>query len=116
MMSLRRSRSTGELVRSTGSSRSPSPSPSRIFASASAELDPGSQSTNFSPISPCAPMWHLASVFHGVNPSSSMRSVTAAFFSDVMSRSLITPTGTPATFTSSPGTSVEALSKIARTK
>jgi hypothetical protein len=85
-------------------------------ASGSAELDPGSQSTNFSPISPCEPILHLASVFQGMNPASSMRSVTAAFLSGVTSRSLITPTGTPATFTSSPATSVEALSKIARTK
>ena len=116
MMSFRRSRSTGELVRSIGSSRSPSPSPLSMRASAGAELEPGWQSTNFSPIRPCAPILQFASRFQGMKPLSSMRSVTAAFLSTVTSRSEITPTGTPATFTSSPGTSVEALSKIARTK
>ena len=85
-------------------------------ASGCAELEPGWQSTNFSPIRPCEPILHLASLFQGMKPSSSMRSVTAAFLSGVTSRSEITPTGTPATFTSSPATSVEALSKIARTK
>jgi hypothetical protein len=45
-----------------------------------------------------------------------MRRVTAAFWSSVTSMSEITPTGAPAIFTSSSGTSVEALSKMARTK
>ena len=58
----------------------------------------------------------LASVFHGTKFVSSMRSVTAACLSSVTFRSEITPTATPATFTSSPTTSVDALSKIARTK
>ena len=57
----------------------------------------------------------LASVLKGVNVSSSMRSVTAALLSSVTSISETTPTGAPAIFTSSPATSVDALSKIART-
>jgi hypothetical protein len=85
-------------------------------ASGSAARDPGSQSTNFSPMRPWEPTSQEASAFQGTNRSSSIRSVTAAFLSAVTSRSLITPTGTPATFTSSPDTSVDALSKIARTK
>ena len=115
MTLLTRSRSTGELVRATGSRCSPSASPSSISASGRAEVDPGSQSTNFSPISPCEPISHVASRFHGTKPVSSIRSVTAALLSCVTFRSEITPTGTPATFTSSPATSVDALSKIART-
>ena len=57
-----------------------------------------------------------ASALKGVKSSLSMRSVTAALLSSVTSMSSITPTGTPAIFTSSPGTIVDALSKIARTK
>ena len=77
---------------------------------------PGSHSTKRSPIRPCSRITQLASCLNGVNASSSIRSVTAALFSSVTSISDTTPTGTPATFTSSPATSVEALSKIARTK
>ena len=110
-----RSRSTGALVLATGSSRSPLPSPSSISRSGSASGVPGSHSTNFSPISPWAPIEQEASAFQGTKSVLSMRRVTAAFSSSVTSRSLICPTGTPAIFTSSPGTIVEALSKIART-
>ena len=111
-----RSRSTGELVCSSGRRRSPFPSPSSIRASGSADADPGWQSTNFSPIRPCEPTSHSASCFHGTKSVSSIRIVIAALLSSVTFRSLIAPTGTPATFTSSPATSVDALSKIARTK
>ena len=86
------------------------PSPCWIFESCGACAEPGWQSTNFSPMRPCEPILQLASAFHGVKLVSSMRSVTAAFLSSVTSRSEITPTGTPATFTSSPTTSVDALS------
>ena len=58
----------------------------------------------------------LASALNGVKSSLSIWSVIAALLSSVTSMSETTPTGTPATFTSSPGTIVEALSKIARTK
>ena len=54
---------------------------------------PGSHSTNFSPIRPCEPIVQLASCLKGVKPSSSIRSVTAAFLSSVTSMSVITPTG-----------------------
>ena len=91
------------------------PSPSSIRGSGRAELVPGWQSTNFSPIRPCAPILHRASCFHGVKSVLSIRRVSAAFLSGVTSRSVITPTGTPATFTSSPWTSVDALSNTART-
>ena len=117
MMSLSRSRSTGELV--LLHRQQPLALAVALVGSSPAatrRLEPGWQSTNFSPISPCAPILHSASAFQGMKPSSSIRSVTAAFLSGVTSRSEITPTGTPATFTSSPCTSVEALSKIARTK
>ncbi len=116
-MLLIRSRSTGELVFSTGRRRSPSPSPSSISRARGAPAVPGSHSTNFSPISPCEPIVQLASSFHGVKSVSSMRSVTAAFLSSrhvQVARSR--RPATPATFTSSPATSVDALSKIARTK
>ena len=110
------SRSTGELLFSTGSSRSPSPSPSSIVLSAWAEVDPGSHSTNFSPISDCGRIVQPASLLQGVKSSLSMRSVTAAFSSSVTSSVSTAPTTAPAIFTSSPGTSDDALSKIARTK
>ena len=103
-------------MRSTGSSRSPSPSPSFSFRSAGSELEPGSHSTNFSPISDCGLIVQWASDFQGVKSSSSMRSVTAAFLPGATSSESTTPTGAPAIFTSSPGTSEAALSKIARTK
>jgi hypothetical protein len=102
-------------VCSTDRSRAPSPSPCSIRGSGLAPLEPGSQSTNFSPIRPWEPILQRASSFHGTNAVLSMRMVTAAFLSGVTSIPVITPTGTPATFTSSPFTSVEALSKIART-
>ena len=92
-MLLIRSRSTGELVFATGSSRSPSPSPSSISCSGSASGVPGLHSTNFSPISDCGRMAQEASAFQGVKSSSSIRSVTAAFLSSVTSRSEITTHG-----------------------
>ncbi len=116
MMLLIRSMSTGELVRSSGSRRSPSPGPRRSRSSGSAEAEPGSHSTNFSPMSDCGRIVHSASAFQGVNSSSSIRRTRAAFSSSVTSSCDTTPTGTPATFTSSPSTMLEALSKIARTK
>ena len=116
MMSLSRSRSTGELVFCTDRSRSPSPSPLSIRFSGAAELEPGSHSTNFSPISDWGRIVQFASALNGVKSSSSIRSVTAAFSSSVTSRPSTTPTGTPATLTSSPWTRLAALSKVARTK
>ena len=83
--------------------------------SAGASVEPGSHSTNFSPIRPWARIVQEASAFQGVKFSSSIRSVTAACSSSVTFMSLTTPTGTPAIFTSSPCTIVDALSKIART-
>ena len=77
---------------------------------------PGSHSTNFSPISDCGRIVQPASLLQGVKSSLSMRSVTAAFSSSVTSSESTAPTTAPAIFTSSPGTSDDALSKIARTK
>ena len=61
-------------------------------------------------------MVQLASWRQGAKSSSSMRRVTAAFLPGATSRPSTTPTTAPAIFTSSPTTSDEALSKIARTK
>ena len=110
------SRSTGELLFVTGSRCSPSPSPSSIFGSSCADVVPGVHSTNFSPIRDCGRMVQVASDFQGVKSSSSMRRTTAAFSSSVTSSVSTTPIAAPAIFTSSPCTSEEALSKIARTK
>ena len=72
-------------------------------------------STNFSPISDCGRIVHVASLRKSWKPGSVMSSVIAAFLSGVTSSAPILPTLTPAIFTSSPGMTDTALSKIART-
>ena len=115
MMLLIRSRSTGELVRSSGSSAWPAPSsPSGISSSSGWSERPGSHSTNFSPMSDCGRIVHLASARKGAKPGSSISRTAIAFFSGVTSSSLIAPTRAPAIFTSSPSTAPETLSKVAR--
>jgi hypothetical protein len=61
-------------------------------------------------------MTQRASLRQGVKSSSSIRRTTAAFSSSVRSSESTAPTTAPAIFTSSPATSDDALSKIARTK
>jgi hypothetical protein len=56
-----------------------------------------------------------ASSWNGVKPGSVMSSTITAFLSSVTSSAWTVPTSTPATFTSSPATTNDALSKIART-
>ena len=116
MMSLIRSRSTGELVLSTGSRRSPSPSPSSIFGSGCAEAEPGSQSTNFSPISPCEPTLQLASVFHGVKSAVVDPERDGGLLVGRHVEVRDHAHGDAGDLHVLAGTSVEALSKIARTK
>ena len=106
---------------STGSRYWPSPLPRRIRFSAggggwsAARACVGVHSTNFSPISDCGRTWQRASVRKSWYAGSWMSSTTAALKSRVTSIESILPTLTPATFTSSPGITKPALSKIART-
>ena len=115
MMLFTRSVSTGELVRSTGSSRWPLPSPSLISASSGDLVVPGSHSTKRSGITARERSEHLASLRNGTKRASSIFRITAAFLRWTTSSDSTTPTFAPATRTSSPGTRPVALSKIART-
>ena len=72
-------------------------------------------STNFSPISDWGRIVQLALAWNGENPVLSIRSTIAAFLSLVTSSDSTAPILAPAVLTSSPFTTFEALSKIART-
>ncbi len=123
LMSPSRSTSTGLLVFFTGSSHWPAPSwPEEIFLSAGGSGVPstrgcvGTQSTNFSPIRACGRTMHVASERKSWKPGFSIFSTTAAFACGVGVTEPMTPTFTPSIFTSSPGITLPALSKIARTE
>ena len=123
MMSLSRSAPTGDWFRSTGSRYCPAPgSPSLIFGSSGAGSRPpprgwvGWHWMFCSPISDCKRTEQRASVRNGMKAGSSIFSTTTARCLASTSSESIVPTLTPATFTSSPGITKLALSKIARTR
>ena len=92
-----------------------------ILGSDGASLSPsargcvGVHSTKRSPISDCGRIVQVASVRKSLKPASVMSRTTAALLSGVTSSDWILPTLTPEILTSSPGITVKALLKIART-
>jgi hypothetical protein len=108
--------STGELVRVSGSRCWPEPvCPFGISASAGRLEEPGVHSTNFSPISDAGRIVQCASEWNGPKPDFWSSNTTAALFCGVTSSESTLPTLAPAIRTSSPETTLAAVSKIART-
>ncbi len=122
LMSPSRSTSTGLLVCCTGRRNSPAPSPRGIFLSAGGSGVPstrgcvGRQSMYFSPIRACGRTSQVASERKSLKPAVVMLRTTAALACGVGVTDVTVPTLTPSIFTTSPGITLPASSKIARTR